>query len=87
MTASGSVPFQATVLHKTDQLREAQKTGHLAPEWDPVDILMFVNQLAMSWAGRGDLLPAGEQERAAFLAARRTAIVAAVQRLFPASGT
>ncbi|MEV6202494.1 TetR family transcriptional regulator [Streptomyces sp. NPDC051771] len=78
-------PIQATVLHKTDQLRLAQQAGHLDPAWDPVDILMFVNQLAMSWAGQADLMPGGEKERASFLAARRAAIVTAVQRLFPAA--
>ncbi|MGW3735218.1 hypothetical protein [Streptomyces sp. NPDC005148] len=79
-------PIQATVLHKTEQLRDAQKTGHLDPAWDPVDILMFVNQLAMSWAGQADLMPADEEERATFMTARRAFIVSAVQRLFPASG-
>ncbi|MEV6104188.1 TetR family transcriptional regulator [Streptomyces sp. NPDC051940] len=78
-------PIQATVLHKTEQLREAQKAGHLDPAWDPVDILMFVNQLAMSWAGQTDLLPTDEKRRTSFLTARREAIVTAVQRLFPAS--
>ncbi|MGW6356601.1 hypothetical protein ACWFR5_15700 [Streptomyces sp. NPDC055092] len=28
-------PIQATVLHKTERLRAAQKAGHLAPAWDP----------------------------------------------------
>ncbi|MGW6356602.1 hypothetical protein ACWFR5_15705 [Streptomyces sp. NPDC055092] len=51
----------------------------------PVDILMFGSQLAMSWAGQADLMPADEQQRTSFLAARRTAIVTAVQCLFPAS--
>ncbi|MGW0855541.1 TetR family transcriptional regulator [Streptomyces sp. NPDC002690] len=77
-------PMQATVRHKTGQLRAAQEAGHLDPVWDPADILMFVNQLAMSWVGQPDLTPTDPDERAAFLAARRAAIVAAVQRLFPA---
>ncbi|MEV6197153.1 hypothetical protein AB0M19_32695 [Streptomyces sp. NPDC051920] len=77
-------PIQITVRHKTEQLRTAQKAGHLDPVWDPADILMFVNQLAMSWVGQPDLVPGDEIERAHFLSARRAAIVAAVQRLFPA---
>ncbi|MFE4700829.1 TetR family transcriptional regulator [Streptomyces sp. NPDC056738] len=77
-------PIQTTVRHKTEQLRTAQKAGHLDPAWDPADILVFVNQLAMSWAGQTDLMPADEIERLRFLYARRAAIVAAVQRLFPA---
>ncbi|WP_286158179.1 hypothetical protein [Streptomyces sp. CB03911] len=47
--------------------------------------LVFVSQLAMSWVGQTDLLPADEEERTAFLAARRAAVVAAVQRLSPAA--
>ncbi|MPY30773.1 TetR/AcrR family transcriptional regulator [Streptomyces adustus] len=78
-------PIQTTVRHKTEQLRNAQKAGHLDPAWDPADILVFVNQLAMSWAGQTDLMPADETERVRFLSARRAAIVAAVQRLFPAA--
>ncbi|MFJ4809338.1 TetR family transcriptional regulator [Streptomyces longwoodensis] len=80
-------PIQATVRRKTEQLRKAQEAGHLDASWDPADILMFVNQLAQSWAGQSDLLPADEETRASFLAARRAAIVAAVQRLFPAAPT
>lgn len=80
-------PIQLAVLHKTGQLRRAQQAGRLDPAWDPVDILMFVNQLAMSWAGQDDLLPRGEKLRTPFLLARRAAIVAAVQRLFPAAKT
>jgi hypothetical protein len=39
----------------------------------------------MSWAAQPDLAPAAGEERDSFLAARRAAIVAAVQRLFPAA--
>lgn len=45
---------------------------------------MFVSQIATSWAGQTGLGPDGK-DRDAFLAARRAAIVAAVQRLFPAA--
>lgn len=48
----------------------------LDPAWDPVDILMFVNQLAMSWAGQAYMRLAGERGRAAFLSARRAVILA-----------
>lgn len=86
--ASPDDPTHATVRHKVDQLRRAQQAGHLDPCWDPVDILVFVNQLAMSWAGQLDLVEAaGDQVRDRSLAARRAAVVAAVQRLFPAAGT
>jgi hypothetical protein len=75
-----------TVRRKVDQLREAQEAGYLDPSWDPIDILVFVNQIAMSWAGQLDLVQAAaDQVRDPSLAARRAAIVAAVQRLFPAA--
>ncbi|MEU1207991.1 TetR family transcriptional regulator [Nocardia sp. NPDC005825] len=81
-----NAPDNATrdiVSRKTDQLRHAQRQGHLDSSWDPLDILMFVNQLAMAWADQPEL-PTGAEARAAFLAARRAAITAAVGRLFPA---
>ncbi|MCF4121707.1 TetR family transcriptional regulator [Antribacter sp. KLBMP9083] len=77
-------PFQESLRRKIDQLRTAQDAGHLDPAWEPEDILVFVSQLATSWASQTQLTPTGE-ERDAFLAARRAAIVAAVERLFPAT--
>lgn len=78
-------PVHASVRHKVEQLRAAQHDGLLDAGWDPLDILVFVNQLATSWVDQADLYPAAG-DRDAFLAARRAAIVAAVQRLFPAAG-
>ena len=77
-------PLHESLRRKIEQLRKAQDAGHLDPAWEPEDILVFVSQLALSWAGRTDLVPL-DQERDAFLAARRAAIAAAVQRLFPAA--
>jgi len=38
----------------------------------------------MAWAAQPDLVPAGDDdERDTFMAARRAAIVTAIQRLFP----
>lgn len=77
-----------TVRRKTEQLRKAQQAGQLDPSWDPLDILIFVNQLATAWSeqsGRADAL--GESARAAEQAKRRAAIVAAVERLFPSTRT
>lgn len=83
---SGSGPDDATVEtmnRKVGQLRRAQQDGLLDPSWNPLDILMFVNQLATAWAGQ--LGPAaGSAAGDAFAAERRAAVVAAVQRLFPA---
>ncbi|TFV30097.1 TetR/AcrR family transcriptional regulator [Streptomyces sp. T1317-0309] len=78
-------PLQESLRRKIEVLRTAQEAGHLNPAWAPEDILVFVSQLALSWAGQTGLTPVGE-ERDAFLAARRAAIVDAVQRLFPATG-
>ncbi|MFB6778330.1 hypothetical protein ACFCX0_13070 [Streptomyces sp. NPDC056352] len=79
-------PVRQTIVHKTEQLRAAQKAGHLDPGWDPLDVLVLVNQIATSWANQPGLaagvLP---QEQAEYLAARRAAVVTAVQRLFPAA--
>ncbi|MGW3916752.1 TetR family transcriptional regulator [Streptomyces sp. NPDC005070] len=78
-------PMRAAMLHKTDQLREAQQAGQLPEHWDPADILMFVSQLAMSWVSHPELTPPHMPDRDAFLGARREAIVTAVQCLFPAA--
>ncbi|MEV6699497.1 TetR family transcriptional regulator [Streptomyces sp. NPDC051453] len=75
-----------TVRRKAAQLSKAQEAGQLDAAWDPVDVLVFVNQIAMSWAGQLDLVEAaGDHVRDPSVAARRAAVVAAVQRLFPAS--
>ncbi|MEV0171449.1 TetR family transcriptional regulator [Streptomyces sp. NPDC050803] len=75
-----------TVRHKAEQVRKAQEAGHLDPTWDPIDILVFVNQIAMAWAGQLDLVEAAaDQVRDPSPAARRAAVVTAVQRLFPAA--
>ncbi|WP_371476928.1 hypothetical protein [Kitasatospora sp. NBC_00315] len=78
--------IQRAAAHRIEQLRTAQETGHLDPAWDPLDVLVFVNQIAMSWANRPDLARTlSPEDHALHLAARRAAIVAAVQRLFPAT--
>ena len=77
---------QETVRRKAEQLRKAHEAGHLDPVWDPIDILVFVRQLATAWAGQLDLVDAAaDQVRDPSLPARRAAVVAAVQRLFPAT--
>lgn len=75
-------PFRTVVEGKVAQLRRAQRSGVVDQDWDPVDVLVFVSQLATSWADQGDQVAAGP-ERDAFLAARRRAIETAVRRLFP----
>ena len=75
--------LRETVACKIEQLRDAQEAGRLDADWDPVDILVFVHQIAMAWVAQPDLLPPHDEERARFLATRRAAIVAAVERLFP----
>ncbi|EHK82228.1 MULTISPECIES: TetR/AcrR family transcriptional regulator [Rhodococcus] len=83
MTAGvGDDPFGLIVEGKIEQLRRAQEAGALDKNWDPADVIVFVSQLATSWAGQVDLVPAGP-ERHAFLTSRRQAIEKAVRRLFP----
>lgn len=87
-SASPDDPVYVTVRHKIEQLRKAQDAGYLDPAWDPIDILVIVNQIAMAWAGQLDLVEAAaDQVRDPSLAARRAAVVAVVQRLFPAVAT
>jgi AcrR family transcriptional regulator len=76
--------IQESVGRKIEQLCEAQEAGLLDPAWDPLDILVFVNQIAVSWASQPNMVPDGGRDE--FMTARRAAIVAAVQRLFPAAG-
>lgn len=86
---SGVGPADATsetVRRKLEQLRGAQQAGHLDPSWDPLDVLVFINQLATAWVAQADLLAAtNPHERDVALAARRAVVVAAVERLFPPS--
>lgn len=77
---------QETVRRKVEQLRKAQEAGRLDPAWEPIDILVFVNQIAMAWAGQLNLVDAAaDQARDPSPAARRASVVAAVERLFPAT--
>lgn len=75
-------PVRESLRRKIEKLRRAQEAGHVDPGWAPEDILVFVTQLATSWAGQSYLVPSGK-DRDAFMAERRAAIVTAVQRLFP----
>lgn len=74
-----------TAKRKTAQIRQAQRDGLLDPSWDPLDVIVFVNQLASSWVDQAVPVASGTADGDTFLAARRAAIVAAVERLFPAS--
>ncbi|BBC29018.1 hypothetical protein SGFS_003090 [Streptomyces graminofaciens] len=81
---SGAGPVLETVARKIDQLREAQRVGQLDPAWDPVDVLALVNQIATTWAAQTEIgAVAAEQAADPSLAARRAALVTAVERLFP----
>ncbi|MEU1184004.1 TetR family transcriptional regulator [Streptomyces sp. NPDC005820] len=81
---SGADPVRETVVRKIGQLREAQRAGQLDPAWDPVDVLALVNQIATTWAAQGEIgAVVAEQAADPSLAARRAALVTAVERLFP----
>ncbi|QRY62370.1 TetR family transcriptional regulator [Gordonia sp. PDNC005] len=75
-----------TARRKTVVLREAQHNGLIDPTWDPLDVLVFVNRLASAWVDQPGLPSIDTDAGAAFSAARRQAIVDAVERLFPVGG-
>lgn len=67
-----------------EQVRRAQDAGHLDPDWDPVDIVVLVHQIALTGACGRDLLgPAVDRRDPSSLRHRRAMIVAAVAGLFP----
>ncbi|MEU6558282.1 TetR family transcriptional regulator [Nocardia nova] len=83
-------PFQEAVRQTMrsgiEQLTLAQTAGHLDPVWDPIDIMVLVNQIALAWAWQPGVIDLVDgQVRNPSIAARRAAIVAAVARLFPAA--
>ena len=85
-TSAAADPTLAVMRYKVGQIRAAQDAGLLDPAWDPIDILVFLNQIATAWAGQMDLVHAGgDQVRDPAVTARRAAVVAAVARLFPAA--
>ncbi|MGX1028475.1 TetR family transcriptional regulator [Streptomyces sp. SAI-097] len=82
--AGDTSPLQATIAGKLDKLRDAQRVGLLDPVWDPVDVLALINQIAMTWAGQPEIAAAAaEQAVDPSVAARRAALVTAVERMFP----
>ncbi|APY90348.1 TetR family transcriptional regulator [Streptomyces alfalfae] len=77
-------PTQAVIARKIGQLREVQQAGQLDPAWDPADVLALVNQIAMTWAAQPELREAAAAHAVdPTTAARRAAVVTAVERLFP----
>ncbi|MET7841078.1 TetR family transcriptional regulator [Streptomyces sp. NPDC005356] len=77
-------PTQAVIARKIDQLRQVQQAGQLDPAWDPADVLALVNQIAMTWAAQPELSEAAAAHAVdPTTAARRAAVVTAVERLFP----
>jgi len=83
--AAADDPVRDSVTGKIEKLRRAQEAGLLDTTWEPIDILIMLNQIAVSWVDQADHAPAGPAERAAFMSDRRAAVVAAVERLFPAA--
>ncbi|MFD7512241.1 TetR family transcriptional regulator [Streptomyces sp. NPDC059853] len=77
-------PTRAAITRKLDLLRRAQRAGHLSAAWDPADILALVNQIATTWAAQPEFAEAAaEHARDPSTAARRAAVVTAVEKLFP----
>ncbi len=76
----------AVAAEKVAVLRRAQRAGVLDESWDPLDVLILVNQLAAAWVDQPGLPSADSADYRRFLAARRAVVVDAVERLFPAAG-
>ncbi|QDY78006.1 TetR family transcriptional regulator [Streptomyces qinzhouensis] len=82
--AAAGEPTRAAGARKTEQLRHAQAAGHLDPAWDPVDVLALVGQIATTWTAQTEMADvATRHARDTTLAARRTAVIEAVERIFP----
>ncbi|MGV9867534.1 TetR family transcriptional regulator [Rhodococcus koreensis] len=78
-------PTHASTMRKIDRIRRAQAAGQLDPSWDPLDVLAIVNQLATAWMMQVEMHPfISKYARDPSSSARRAAVVAAVERLFPA---
>ncbi|RAK26077.1 TetR family transcriptional regulator [Actinoplanes lutulentus] len=74
----------AAILSKLELLRQAQRDGVLDPTMDAVDILALVGQIATTWMSQPELADAAAKEAIdGSIAARRSAVMAAVERLFP----
>ncbi|MDX3103158.1 TetR family transcriptional regulator [Nonomuraea angiospora] len=87
-TPDAGGPTWAAMTRKLEQLREAQRDGHLDPAWDPVDILSLVSQITMSWVGQPEVAQlSARQARDPGTQARRAAVVKAVRLLFPPART
>ncbi|MFJ1805114.1 MULTISPECIES: TetR family transcriptional regulator [unclassified Streptomyces] len=77
-------PTQAAITRKIGLLRQVQQAGQLDPAWDPADVLALVNQIATTWASQPELSEAAAAHAVdPATAARRAAVVTAVERLFP----
>ncbi|WP_229052442.1 TetR family transcriptional regulator [Aeromicrobium sp. Leaf350] len=77
--------FNTVIQSKIARLALAQQDGDLSKDWDPIDILALVNQLAATWASQPDLqFAATSAARNVDRAARRAAVISAVQAVFPA---
>jgi AcrR family transcriptional regulator len=78
-------PTHTATLGKIEKIRRAQAEGHVDSAWDPLDVLAIVNQIATAWIVQVEMLPfVREQARDRSTRARRAAVVAAVERIFPA---
>ncbi|MCS5735114.1 TetR family transcriptional regulator [Herbiconiux daphne] len=76
----------AAIVAKLDEVRRAQREGTLEPSLDPIDVLALVGQIATTWMTQPELAEAAAQLATdASTAARRAAVVTAVERLFPKS--
>jgi AcrR family transcriptional regulator len=72
--------------HKTDAIREGQKSGSVDPALDADDILSIVTAMSMAWSPASALIAASAHEPGTVHARRKRALVATVRGAFSAHG-
>jgi AcrR family transcriptional regulator len=77
-------PYSQAILGKVETIRRAQQAGDLDPTWDPVDVLALVSQIANAWISQPEGAALAQHTATdRTLAARRAAVVRAVEAIFP----
>ncbi|WP_440713845.1 TetR family transcriptional regulator [Gordonia sp. FQ] len=80
-------PFQRMILDAVGRIRAAQADGGLGTDFEAVDVLVLVNEIAVAWLWQPHVIDLVGDVDDPGPAARRRAAVEAVARIFPPAGT